>query len=131
MTSGGVSVGGSDTLPASNRFNAGAEYKGHGLTARTEYLYGQEARTERRGYYALLAYRVHPRLELVSRYDVWDPNADGAEILPSRRETDYTGGLTFFVDSSAKLQANYMHKTFEDPALETRNLVIVNAQVAW
>jgi phosphate-selective porin len=131
-SSGGVSVGSSDTAQSSNRFSAGGAYGGHGVTLRSEYLQGEEAGSERAGYYGLAAYRVHPRVELVTRYDVWDPDTDGVTGTVSLRETDYTGGLTYFIDSHlAKLQVNYMRKTFENTALSARNVVIFNAQAAW
>ena len=131
-TSGGVSVGSSDTLPSSNRISAGGAYAGHGLTLRSEYLQGEEAGTDRVGYYGLAAYRIHPRVEFVTRYDVWNPDTDRVTSAVSLRETDYTGGITYFIDSHlAKLQVNYMRKTFENTALSARNVVIVNAQAAW
>lgn len=130
-TSGGVTVGDADSARTSNRFSAGIMYGGHGWIARGEYVSGEETGTLRRGGYGLLAYRVLPRLELAGRFDVWNPNARNGSGN-GKGETDYVGGFTYFVDDHlAKVQVNYMRKTFDDSAVSARNVFIINAQAAW
>jgi phosphate-selective porin len=131
-SSGGVTIGKSDSTGTGNRFSAGVTYAGYGLVARSEYARGKEAGSEREGYYGLLAYRLHPRIELATRYDVWNPDVHGFANIVSVREADYTGGLTYFIDSHlAKLQVNYVRKNFDNSVLSARNVVVVNAQAAW
>ena len=130
--SGGITVGASDSAQASNRFSAGGWYGGKRFTVRSEYLSGDEAGIDREGYYGVLAYRIVPRLDVVGRYDVWKRDFDSPAATASVEETDYTAGLTYFIDGHrAKLQLNYIRKTFDDASQAASNVIIFNAQAAW
>lgn len=57
------------------------------------------------GFNYTLGYKVHPRLQLIARYDQFDPNRDGKNDL--RRE--YTAGINWFLKGQAlRLILNYV-----------------------
>lgn len=73
-----------------------------------------------RGLSSTLAYRVTPRLQVLGRYDVMDPNTDINNNL--RRE--YTAGINYFIkDYAARLMANYVLYSLENGTYGSRILV--------
>lgn len=72
---------------------------------------------------------VQPRFSPDGSRIVFISDRDGADNV---YVTDYAGGFTYFVDDHvAKVQVNYMRKTFDNSAVAARNIFLINAQAAW
>ncbi len=57
------------------------------------------------GFYGTVGYKIHPRLQLIGRFDQFDPNRDVSGDL--RRE--YTAGINYFIKGQAlRLILNYI-----------------------
>ncbi len=65
------------------------------------------------GYYAHLGFHVNPVVEILGRYEAFDPNTD----VDDNAVTWITGGMNFrLVGDHVKFSANYIMKTNEVPA---------------
>lgn len=63
------------------------------------------------GFYGTLAYRVSPRLQVLVRYDQFDPDKNKANDI----RTEYTAGINYFVKGQAlKLMLNFVSYTVEN-----------------
>ena len=57
------------------------------------------------GLYATAAYRLTKKLEVLARYDLYDPN----EEIKHNDTTEYTFGINYYLKGQAlKLQLNYV-----------------------
>lgn len=102
------------------------------LTLRGELVAGKDAAVERRGYYGLVAYKLRPNLEAAARFDSWDPDTGTDADAASVTERDVVAGLNYYLDGNkAKLQVNYLSKTFAGSVVEDRHLVLVNLQTSF
>lgn len=69
------------------------------------------------GYYGTLAYRVTPKLQLLARYDRFDPNKNKANDM----RTEYTAGMNYFIKGqSVKLMVNFVYYTLENGTYGSR-----------
>lgn len=100
---------GTDGL-STTRYGAELNYGKGPILVKGEYLAatdGQAAGDEMRstGYYAVAAYRIHPQVEGVCRYDGYDPNTDGDEDEWS----NITLGLNYYLSAGSwnRLAVNY------------------------
>lgn len=118
--------------PRRDRRGADLQWVRGDFTLRGELAEGEDGALSRRGFYGLVAYRLRPDLELVARFDSWDPNVDSEQGAANLRERDLVAGLSYSFESfKAKLQVNYLDKSFSGPALADRELLIVNLQTSW
>lgn len=130
--SAGTVVGPEDREAHRSRLGADLLYERDRITLRSEIMTGTDGAFDRRGYYALGAYRFIPSLQAAFRYDVWDPNLDDDATPAGAREQDLVGGVTWSLpDGYARLQASYFRKTFDHELVPTRNVLVLNAQLAW
>ena len=73
-----------------------------------------------KGINGTLAYRVTPRLQILGRYDQFDPNTDKSNDM--RRE--YTAGVNYFIKGQAlKLMLNYTLYSVENGTYGSRILL--------
>lgn len=76
------------------------------------------------GFYGTLAYRVTPRVQVLVRYDQFDPNK--SKVNDIRRE--YTAGINYFVKGQAlKLMLNYVLYSVENGTYGSR--ILTGAQI--
>lgn len=128
----GTVIGPDDHEANRSRLGADVLYERGGVTVRSEIMSGADGAFDRRGFYALAAYRFAPSLQAAFRYDVWDPDLNDDTTAAGAREQDLVGGLTWSLpDGYAKLQASYFRKTFGHQLVPTRNVLVLNAQLAW
>lgn len=82
------------------RWNATVEYgAADGSNGSTNY-----SKNQSEGFCGTIAYRLTPKIQLLGRYDQFDPNKSKANDI--RRE--YTTGVNYFIkDQNLKLQMNY------------------------
>jgi hypothetical protein len=112
----------------------GAElvYDRHNLRIKSEFMTGVDGDIHRRGYYVHFGYRVLPKLEVIARYDVFDPDLRRETASSTITERDYIGGINYYIrENNFKLQLNYIRKTFAGSITPSRNLFLANLQTAW
>jgi phosphate-selective porin len=101
------------------------------LKLKSEVAAGRDGALDRFGFYVHGGYRIRPRVELVARFDQWDPDT-GSEATPgAARERDYIAGANISITESLRLQANLVRKTFASDAAVDRNLFLINMQTSW
>ncbi len=72
-------------------------------TVQSEYIWGRDDATRKRGWYVLGAYRFVPKLEGVFRFDSFDPDRRAS----NNRTDTYLGGINWYLSRWVKLQADY------------------------
>ncbi|HTY13530.1 MAG TPA: porin [Candidatus Omnitrophota bacterium] len=91
-----------------------------------EYISGRDGTTNRYGWYALTGLRLNPAIDLIARYDLFDPSTVTAN--------DSTGvstlGVNWYLNKSAKIQANYLIKAEEKYQIDN-NVLEVQSQVQF
>lgn len=76
------------------------------------------------GLYSTLAYRITPKLQLVTRYDQYTPNLEYSQDI--RRE--YTAGANYFIKGQAmKLMLNYVY--CQNDVIEDSHRIILGTQL--
>lgn len=96
------------------RTGAEAVYSINSLSLKGEYISGRDGSTDKYGWYMQMGYRFVSALEAVAKYDSFDPDKD-----KSGDRTDVvTLGLNWFINKSAKIQANYEWKTEEGSEID-------------
>ena len=135
-----LSVGGSGALSTQSspdsvvRRRAGVEAKlvAGPLMLKSEYMAGRDGQRRGAGWYGHVGYSLTPRLTVIARRDVFDPDVDRETALADARERDWVGGFTYDLASyNARLQMNYLAKTFASGIATSRGLLLTNLQVAW
>jgi phosphate-selective porin len=100
--------------------------------AKSEYMSGRDAARRGEGWYGHLGYSITPRLNLIARQDVFDPDIDRETSLTDARERDWIAGFTYDVVAlNVRLQMNYLRKTFSPAISPDRGLLLTNLQAAW
>src|SRR5687768_483579 len=97
----GLQIGGSGAFgvgsnsPSLRRDRLGAElvYSRGRFRIKSELMTGVDGDIHRRGYYAHFGYRVHPKVEGIFRFDMFDPDIRSEGSAASATERDYIGGI--------------------------------------
>lgn len=129
--SGARDVGG-DTAGAPREWlGADASWTRGPLGLAAETMLGHDAGTPRLGYYLHGDYRIAPALQVVLRYDAWDPDTRRDTAALDARQHDYLVGVNWYLTGNhVKLQGNYVRKSF-DGIVPSRDMVLVNLQMSW
>ena len=102
------------------------------LSVKAEEMFGQDGVVARRGGYVQVADRLTKSLQVLFRFDRWDPDTTTDATAATAIERDWIGGVTYNVTKSGViLQANYIHKTFMNSITPTRDVFMANLQTAW
>ena len=76
------------------------------------------------GFAYTLGYKVHPRLQLIARYDQFDPNRD----VSNNTRREYTAGINYFIKGQAlRLILNYVFCDNQDR--EDSHRIILGTQI--
>ncbi len=76
------------------------------------------------GFYGTVGYKIHPRLQIIGRYDQFDPNRDVAGDM--RRE--YTAGINYFIKGQAlRLILNYIY--CQNDNMEDSHRFLIGTQI--
>lgn len=127
--SGAADLAGSDATR--RRLGAEAALTRGPLSLRSELMTGRDGPVPRRGGYAHAGYRITPEVQVVARYDAWDPDTRSETGVADAAERDYLGGVNWYVaGNNLKVQANYIRKTF-GASLPSRAYLLVNLQTMW
>jgi phosphate-selective porin len=101
-------------------------------TWRAELMSGRDGIVDRRGYYAHAGYRIAPRIDLIARFDTWDPDTDLDTSAATVLERDYVAGVNcYLANHNVKAQLEYIRKTFARDVVAARNVVLMNMQLSW
>lgn len=135
-----LSIGGSGALSTQSTPDSVVRRRG-GVEARlvagplmlkSEYMAGRDGQRRGAGWYGHVGYSLTPRLAVIARRDVFDPDVDRETTLADARERDWVGGFTYdLAPYNARLQMNYLDKTFAPGIATSRGLLLTNLQVAW
>lgn len=135
-----LSVGGSAALATQSapdsvvRRRGGVEAKliAGPLMLKSEYMAGRDGQRRGAGWYGHVGYSVTPQLTVIARRDVFDPDLDRETSLPDALERDWVGGFTYdLAPYNARLQMNYLAKSFAGGIATSRGLLLTNLQVSW
>ena len=128
-----------------NRIGGEFSYKYRLFSLQGEYIQGQDgdviksdkssASLNRAGWYALAGYYVVPnKLQVVARYDTYDPNTINNESLVKGSTTDattnYVGGINYFFTAWIKLQVDYSYR-IEEGVQINNNLISAQLQIVF
>ena len=101
------------------------------LMLKSEVMNGWDGDSHGVGFYGHAGFKLTPAIEAVARYDVWNPNTDLDDSAKTTIERDYIAGINYYIaGANVKLQANYIHKTF-DAFADTQDLLLLNLQTSW
>ena len=128
--SGGVEGG----LPEQRRERAGGEgqFRNRWLTLRAEVMGARDRGLRRLGYYGLGAFRPTPDVELVGRWDYWDPDLHNESGAADAAEREIVAGASYFIEGGAtRLAANVVRSTFPSGIVQSSTLFLFSLQVVW
>jgi phosphate-selective porin len=110
-----------------NRLGFELNYETKNLSLRSEYIKGKDGSIEREGYYAQAGYYVLPqKLQLLAKYDVYDPNIS----VSGNQSSWYIAGVNFLFNPNVKLQINYTIKDEESKSINN-NLTSLQMQFTF
>ena len=122
-----VSKGEPDMNQNRSRYGFEFNYDYKNLYFRGEYLQGKDGSVNREGWYLQAGYFVLPnKLQLLAKYDVYDPNKSKANDMSTR----YILGATFQVNNWAKIAANYNFCEEEGTSIKN-NFTSVQFQIGF
>lgn len=120
-----------DTL-IRQRGGADAKLVAGPLMMKSEVMMGRDGQRRGVGYYGHVGYQLSPALNLLARYDVFDPDVHNESSLADARESDFIGGFSYDIPASnVRLQVNYLRKLVQPDIAPARGLMLVNLQTAW
>jgi phosphate-selective porin len=116
-----------------NRNRLGGEFQLQraAFKLKSELMSGNDFGIARVGGYAHVGLRLRA-IEPLFRFDYWDPDVSGENSAANVTERDYIAGANYYVrEHNAKLQFNYVRKTFTSAISPARNLFLINLQTSW
>ena len=115
-----------------DRLGAEAVYSRAAWIVRAEVQDGKDGSVNRLGSFVQLGYRATSRVQLVTRFDSWDPDTKKDADLASARTKDAMGGATWLLaGDNARLQFNVSHRWFAHSIAKPINQLLVNLQASW
>ena len=76
------------------------------------------------GWFGTMGYKITPKLEVVARYDSYDPNKN----VKNDRTNEYTAGLTYYLKGQAlRLMLNYVY--CQNQTIKDSHRIIVGTQI--
>ncbi|HKO14904.1 MAG TPA: porin [Gemmatimonadaceae bacterium] len=128
--SGGFEGG---AAPGQRRERAGGEvqFARPWLTLRSEVMDARDGLVRRLGYYALAAVSVRPEVQLVARWDNWDPDLHHESGTADAFERQLVAGVSYFPDASTRVAMNVVRATFPRAPVPAGTLLLLALQVVW
>ena len=112
---------------ARNRYGVDGHYITGPFSVTAEYLHGTDGSIKKDGWYAQAGYFVLPKLQLVAKYDTYDPN----KIVTTDRSTIYYGGFNYVFNSWTKLAVDYLYKREQTTVQVKNNIIEAQLQIAF
>ena len=101
---GSTTVG--DNTDQRVRSGAGAKYEDARLLVRSEYITGKTGSMESDGYYAVVGYKVTPKLQPIVKFDSFQEDTDNKDT----REKHYLLGLNYMPIKNVRVAMNYAYR---------------------
>jgi len=111
---------------ARNRYGFDARYVTGPFSITAEYLHGTDASVHRDGWYAQAGYFVIPQVQLVAKYDTYDPS----KTVTTDRSTIYNGGVNFVFNKWTRLAVDYLYRHEETTQIKN-NVIEAQLQIAF
>jgi len=92
-----------------------------------EYVTGKSGGKEKKTYYLAGGYKILPSLQVVVKYDWYDPDIDTED---DEKHEDTIGLNYFFEKHNAKIQLNYVYRGEKGTTVDN-NIVRVNVQISY
>ena len=130
----GASGGTEGGSPEQRHERAGgeAQFRNKWITLRSEVMGARDGSIRRLGYYGLGAIRPRTDVELVGRWDYWDPDLHNETGPADAAEREIVGGASYFIESGAtRLAANIVRSTFPSGKMPSSTLLLLGLQVVW
>jgi phosphate-selective porin len=103
------------------------KFENEPFTVYGEYAIGKSNEKNKQTYYLTLGYKITNSLQVVLRYDWYDPDIDTKD---DEKHED-TIGLNYFIkEHNAKIQFNYIYRG-EKPLTVDNNIVRINIQISY
>lgn len=110
-----------------NRIGAEASYNTKRWSFKGEYIYGKDGHTDRSGWYAMVGfYAIPQKLEIVGKYDTYDPDMDAGDNISTR----LAAGLNYIFNNWSRIQAFYTFRD-EEGELVNNNYLSVQVQIGF
>ncbi len=122
----GIPVGGT-VSQTRNRYGFDGRYVIGAFSVTAEYAHGTDAAVNKDGWYAQAGYYIIPQIQLVAKYDTYDPN----KIKTTDRSNIYTGGVNFVFNKWTKLSIDYLDKREETTTQIKNNIFEAQLQIAF
>lgn len=119
---------------AARRERAGgeAQFRNNWLTLRSELMGARDGEVRRLGYYGLGAVRPRQDIELVARWDDWDPDLHDESTPATVDERDLVGGASYYIEGGAtRLSANIVRSTFPSGRVQASTQLLLELHVVW
>jgi hypothetical protein len=112
---------------ARNRYGIDGRYVTGPLSITAEYAHGTDGSIHRDGWYAQAGYFIIPKIQLVAKYDTYDPN----KVVTTDRTKIYTGGVNFVFNRWTKLAVDYLDRREETATQVKNNILEAQLQIAF
>jgi hypothetical protein len=89
------------------RTGVGTRYDDNKLLVRSEYIYGTTGNMNSDGYYLVVGYFVHPKIQTLLKYDYFRRNISTKETW----QTNYIAGVNYFPVKNFHFKLNYSFRT--------------------
>lgn len=118
--------------PRRDRLGGELVYQRGRVRIKSELMTGINGDVHARGFYGHFGYKIQPKVELIFRFDTFDPNIRLDTTAANVNERDYVTGVNyFFKNHNLKLQLNYVRRTFAAAVVPSKNLFLANLQTSW
>jgi hypothetical protein len=109
-----------------------AQFRNEWLTLRSEVMGARDGAIRRLGYYGLGAVRPRSDIEVVARWDNWDPDLHRETGPADVKERQIVGGISYFIEGAAtRLAANVVRSTFPSGRVPPSTQVLLELHVVW
>ncbi|HTK22372.1 MAG TPA: porin [Mucilaginibacter sp.] len=122
----GIPTGGTKDQ-ARNRYGFDGRYILGPLSLTAEYDHGTDAAIQKDGWFAQAGYYLIPQIQVVARYDTFDPN----KLIATDRTKIYSGGVNFFFNKWTKLAIDYLDRREETATQVKNNIFEAQLQLAF
>lgn len=124
--------GGPTAAQRRERAGGEAQFRNTWLTLRSEVMGARDGTVRRLGYYGLAAVRPTADVELVGRWDYWDPDLHSETGSIDAAERQIVAGANYLIEGGAtRLAANVVRSTFPGRVVPASTLLLVALQVVW
>ena len=120
-----IPTGGTKTQTR-NRYGFDAHYVTGPFSIAAEYIHGTDGTVQKDGWYAQAGYFVLPKLQVVAKYDTFDPS----KAITTDRSTIYIGGVNYVFNGWTKLSVDYLDKREETTQIKN-DILEMQLQIAF